>query len=77
MAIPPLSLCRCTVRILFLCFPFGKYLFSVFTFVVLLNYRKQTPCQRFEDVFRNFGYIHAVLNIRFFCVHLFSPLSLL
>ena len=38
----------------FFCFPFGKYLFTVFTFVVLLNYRKQTPFQRFKDVFQNF-----------------------
>ena len=66
IAILPASLCRCTVRILFLCFPFGKYPFTVFTFVVLLNYRKQTPCQRFKDVFRNFGCIHAVWDIRFF-----------
>ena len=70
IAILPASLCRCTVRILFLCFPFGKYLFTVFTFVVLPNYRKQTPCQRFKDVFRNFGCIHAVWDIRFFCVHM-------
>ncbi|CDC12579.1 unknown [Clostridium sp. CAG:413] len=77
MAILPASLCRYKVRILFLCFPFGKYLFTVFTFVVLLNYRKQTPCQRFEDVFRDFGCIHAVLNIRFFCVHIVPSLSLL
>ena len=65
MAILPASLCRCTVRILFLCFPFGQYLFTVFTFVVLLNYWKQTPCKRFKDVFRNFGCIHAVWDIRF------------
>ena len=70
IAILPASLCRCTVPILFLCFPFGKYLFTVFTFVVLLNYRKQTPCQRFKDVFRNFGCIHTVWDIRFFCVHM-------
>ena len=65
MAILPVSLCRCTVSNLFLCFPFGKCLFAVFAFVVLLNYRKQTPCQRFKDVFRNFGCIHAVWDIRF------------
>ena len=77
IAILPASLCRCTVPILFLCFPFGKYLFTVFTFVVLLNYWKQTPCKRFKDVFRNFGCIHAVWDIRFFCVHMVPPLSLL
>ena len=77
IAILPASLCRCTVRILFLCFPFGKCFFATFTFVALLNYRKQTPCQRFEDVFRDFGCIHAVLNIRFFCVRIVPPLSLL
>lgn len=77
IAILPASLCRCIVRILFLCFPFGKYLFTFCTLVVLLNYLKQTPCQRFEAVFRNFGCIHAVLNIRFFCVHMVPPLSLL
>ena len=77
MAILPLSLCRRGVRNLLLCFPFGKCFFTVFAFVVLLNYRKQTPCQRFEDVFRDFGCIHAVLNIRFFCVHIVPPLSLL
>ena len=58
----------------------GDYLFSDFTYgskLSLLNYRKQTPCQRFKDVFRNFGCIHAVWDIRFFCVHMVPPLSLL
>ncbi len=65
MAILPASLCRCTFPILFLCFPFSKYLFTVFTFVVLLNYWKQTPCQRFKDIFRNFGCINTSLHIGF------------
>ena len=58
MAILPLSLCRCVARSLLLCVPFGKCLVAVFAFVVLLNYRKQTPYQRFKDVFRNSGSIH-------------------
>lgn len=64
MAILPVALCRRGIRNLPRCFPIGKYLFTVFTFVVLLNYRKQTPCQRFKDVFRNFGCIHAVWDLQ-------------
>ena len=63
MAILPVSLCRCTVCNLLLCFPFGKCLFATFAFVVLLNYRKQTPCQRFKDVFRNFGCIFRPMTM--------------
>ena len=37
IAVLPASLCRCIVRILFLYFPFGKSLFTVFTLVVLMN----------------------------------------
>ena len=77
MVILPVPLCRRTVRNLLIFFPFGKCLFAVFAFVVLLNYRQHTPCRRFKDIFRNLGCIHAVLIIRFFRVRMVPPLLLL
>ena len=77
MAILPVSLCKCIFRRCVLCFPIGKCLFAVLTFIIFLDNRKQASRQRFKDVFRNFGRIKAVLNICFFCVHTVPYLSLL
>ena len=46
MAILPLPLCSAAFLSFFFLFPFGKCPLTLIAFIVLLNHRQQTPCQR-------------------------------
>ena len=46
MAILPVRLCRIFRRSFFFLFPFGKCPLALIAFIILLNHRQQTPCQR-------------------------------
>ena len=46
MAIFPVRLCRIFRRSFFFLFPFGKCPLALIAFIILLNHRQQTPCQR-------------------------------
>lgn len=75
MAILPLFLC-CTVflGILFL-FPFGKCRPALIAFVILLNDRQKTPCQRLIYKLRNFGSVDLVCLNGVSFIHSFPPFT--
>ena len=51
---------------MFRCLPLLKCLFAIFTLIVFLNDRKQTPRKRFKGISRNFGCTNTGLDIGFF-----------
>ena len=60
MAILPVRLCRIFRRSFFFLFPFGKCPLALIAFIILLNHRQQTPCQRLIYTLWNLGGVNII-----------------
>lgn len=63
MAILPVRLCRIFRRSFFFPFPFGKCPLALIAFIILLNHRQQTPCQRLIYKLWNLGGVTPTVEL--------------
>ena len=75
MAILPFVLCSAFLRDFFFLFPFGKCPLTLITFIILLNYRQQAPCQRFIYKLRNLGGVDIIHIIAALFLHSVPPFT--
>ena len=75
MAILPVRLCRIFRRSFFFLFPFGKCPLALIAFIILLNHRQQTPCQRLIYKLWNLSGVNIIHIIAVLFLHSVPPFT--